>query len=156
MDENKNGVLEFNEYINLLIILSKNNEENNLDKIVYTTKAGLEVTKMQFDLYKSSFDYYDRDKDRFLNFNEFLHLLKGTKKQLFVLDLLCLGDVGTESKDDDIDYYREVFDKFTQENDGLMNLDIFLTLQLLQKDKMKITKELLENNANIELNEILG
>ena len=156
VDQNKNGVLEFDEFISLMAKLSKNDMNRNASEIVYTTKSGLEVTKIQFELYKSSFDYYDIDKDNYLNCQEFISLLKGTRRQLYAQDLLYLNDVVQEFKEEEIVQYKEFFEKTTFDSNALLNLDKFITIQLQQKDLMKLTSRKIENNAILELDDLLN
>lgn len=61
VDKNKNGWVEFDEYIALMQRLSGGLGIENENRVIYTTARGGAVTQLQFELYRSYFEFYDKD-----------------------------------------------------------------------------------------------
>jgi Ca2+-binding EF-hand superfamily protein len=165
VDKNKNGRVEFDEYIALMQRLSGGLGIENENRVVYTTKRGGAVTQLQFELYRSYFEFYDKDppfgklsfEEYFFsvvscdNFFRYVESIRGSRVQLEAVGLLEITGCGVEVSDEEVKGFREVFDKMTAAEGGPMELDEYITLQMMQKEGMTSAKKLIEKLTEVEL-----
>lgn len=147
VDENKDGLLQFEEYMAQIAKMTQEGHEDPTE-VVYTTKEGIQVTRIQNVSFKSNFSFYSKNKIGFLSFSEYIKSIEGIRNQLSLQGLLEGTGININISDTEKEQYKMIYDKTVTNQQAGLNYDEYVKLSLYEKERLKTAEEVLNQSNN--------